>query len=75
MLLPRDVNPDLSIYYNGSLILQQLIKQDNVGIINLYKSVKSESGMSLSTYMLSLDWLFLSDIAVVTESGEVKLCS
>jgi hypothetical protein len=75
MLLPRDVNPDLSIYYNGSLILQQLIKHDNVGIINLYKSVKSESGMSLSTYMLSLDWLFLSDIAVVTESGEVKLCS
>ncbi|WP_235846480.1 ABC-three component system middle component 6 [Neobacillus drentensis] len=65
----------MSIYYNGSLILQQLIKQDNVGIINLYKSVKSESGMSLSTYMLSLDWLFLSDIAVVTESGEVKLCS
>ncbi|MFD1903741.1 ABC-three component system middle component 6 [Paenibacillus rhizoplanae] len=25
--------------------------------------------------MLSLDWLYLSDIAVVNEDGEVKLCS
>ncbi|MGE7586487.1 ABC-three component system middle component 6 [Peribacillus sp. NPDC101480] len=75
MLLPRDINPELSIYYNGSLILKQLIKEDYVDIINLYKFVKSESNMSLNTYMLSLDWLFLSDIAVVTESGEVKLCS
>jgi hypothetical protein len=75
MLLPKDINPELSIYYNGSIILQQLIKQNNINIINLYKNVKNESEMSLSTYMLSLDWLFLSDIAVVTESGEVKLCS
>ncbi|KQL55270.1 hypothetical protein AN964_18315 [Heyndrickxia shackletonii] len=75
MLLPRDINPELSIYYNGAIILQQLIKEDNVDIINLYRNVKNESNMSLNTYMLSLDWLFLSDIAVVNESGEVKLCS
>ncbi|WP_043978139.1 ABC-three component system middle component 6 [Priestia megaterium] len=75
MLLPRDINPELSIYYNGSLILKELLKENGIDIINLYKNVKSTSNMSLSTYMLSLDWLFLSDIAVVNESGEVKLCS
>ncbi|WP_318839171.1 ABC-three component system middle component 6 [Priestia endophytica] len=75
MLLPRDINPELSVYYNGSIILKELLKENNVDIINLYKSVKNTSNMSLSTYMLSLDWLFLSDIAVVNESGEVKLCS
>jgi len=75
MLLPRDINPEMSIYYNGYIILQQLIKEDNIDIINLYKIVKDENGMSLSIFMLSLDWLFLADIAIVNESGEVKLCS
>jgi hypothetical protein len=75
MLLPRDIDPELSIYYNGSIILKELLKKDNVDIMNLFKNIKEENDMSLSTYMLSLDWLFLSDIAIVTESGEVKLCS
>ncbi|MCP1157000.1 ABC-three component system middle component 6 [Bacillus infantis] len=75
MLLPRDIQPEFSIYYNGAIILDQLNKKGNVDIINLFQTVKDESDMSLSTYMLSLDWLFLSNIAIVTESGEVKLCS
>lgn len=75
MLLPKDVNPELSIYYNGSIILQQLLSTDSIDIINLYKNVKSINDMSLATYMFSLDWLFLSDIAIVNESGVVKLCS
>ncbi|PEJ21559.1 hypothetical protein COE80_25640 [Bacillus pseudomycoides] len=75
MLLPREINPELSIYYNGSIILQQLLVEDNMEIIHLYNIVKKKSDMSLFTYLLSLDWLFLSDIAIVTESGEVKLCS
>ncbi|MFD2881079.1 ABC-three component system middle component 6 [Paenibacillus rhizoplanae] len=29
----------------------------------------------MSFFILSLDWLYLSDIAVVNEDGEVKLCS
>ncbi|MED4445589.1 hypothetical protein CON34_10255 [Bacillus thuringiensis] len=75
MLLPKDINPELSIYYNGAIILQQLLEEDGMDIIQLYDIVKGKSNMSLVTYLLSLDWLFLSDIAIVTESGEVELCS
>ncbi len=75
MLLPKDINPELSIYYNGSIIIQQLLVEDNIDIIHLYNNVKNTSDMSLFTYLLSLDWLYLSDIAIVTEGGEVKLCS
>ncbi|PFS48212.1 ABC-three component system middle component 6 [Bacillus thuringiensis] len=75
MLLPKDINPELSIYYNGSIIIQELLVEGNIDIIDLYNIVKSTSDMSLFTYLLSLDWLFLSDIAIVTEGGEVKLCS
>ncbi|MFC6648322.1 ABC-three component system middle component 6 [Paenibacillus rhizoplanae] len=75
MLLPNDINPNESVYYNGSIILEQLNKTNGIGIIELYKMVKSINNMSLSLFILSLDWLYLSDIAVVNEDGEVKLCS
>ncbi len=75
MLLPKDINPEFSIYYNGAVILEQLNKKHNIDIMSLFKKIKEEHGMSLSTYMLSLDWLFLSNIAVVNERGEIELCS
>ncbi|MET3696660.1 hypothetical protein SAMN05877753_10395 [Bacillus oleivorans] len=75
MLLPEDINPELSIYYNGSVILHFLLEKKNIDLITLYKHVKNENDMSLNTFMLSLDWLFLANIAIVTESGEVQLCS
>jgi len=75
MLLPKDIDPELSIFYNGSIILQQLQIENSPDIIDLYNNVKKINDMSFSTYILSLDWLFLSEIAVVNESGEVKLCS
>lgn len=75
MLLPKDIDPELSIYYNGAIILKQLLEKNKIDIMSLFKKVKEENDISLSTYMLSLDWLFLSNIAVVDESGEVKLCS
>lgn len=75
MLLPREINPELSVYYNGSIILGNLYNDEAIDIMILYRKIKEINDMSLSTYILSLDWLFLSDIAVVTESGEVRLCS
>ncbi|QTH41657.1 hypothetical protein J4772_29665 [Cohnella sp. LGH] len=74
MLLPKDINPELSIYYNGSIILDQLFNKNNIELISLYSDVKAKSNMSFFTFILSLDWLFLSDIAFVNESGEVSLC-
>ncbi len=31
--------------------------------------------MSFSTFMLSLDWLYLIDVAKIKEDGVVELCS
>jgi hypothetical protein len=75
MLLPDNVHPELSIYYNGAIVIEQLKKNPSQHLLNLYQNVKSKNGMSFSTYILCLDWLFLIDIALVDNEGVVHLCS
>ena len=73
MLLPDNMQPELSIYYNGSLVLGELKKEDNQTILLLYNSLK-ETGRSFATFLLCLDWLYLIDAAKVDEKGFVSLC-
>lgn len=75
MLLPDNIHPELSIYYNGSIVLAELKKEQNQKVLELYKAVKDVNNMSFSTFILSLDWLYLIDVAKVKEDGVVELCS
>lgn len=73
MLLPDNIQPELSIYYNGSLVLNELKKKNHQTIISLYCSLKV-TGMSFATFLLCLDWLYLIDAAKVDEKGCINLC-
>jgi hypothetical protein len=75
MLLPDNIHPELSIYYNGSIVLQELKLQSKQPVFDLYQKVKSINDMSFPTFMLSLDWLYLIDVARLNEKGWVELCS
>lgn len=74
MLLPDNIHPELSIYYNSSLILNELKKTSHQTIMDLYHTVKKSNEMSFSIFVLSLDWLYLIDAAQITEEGVVKKC-
>ena len=73
MLLPDNIHPELSIYYNGALVLKELQKKNKQPIINLYHNIKNE--MSFPTFVLCLDWLYLISVAEIDERGYVELCS
>ena len=75
MLLPDNIHPKLSIYYNGAIVIDELKKKDNLTIMNLYNNIKENNNMSFPTYVLCLDWLYLIDVARIDERGYVKLCS
>lgn len=75
MLLPDNIHPELSIYYNGALVLEELQKKDKQPIINLYQKIKVTNDMSFPTFILCLDWLYLIDVAQINERGYVELCS
>jgi hypothetical protein len=75
MLLPDNIHPEYSIYFNGSLVLMELKEKSGQHIFDLYQNVKKKNHMSFPTYMLSLDWLYLIDVAKINEDGLVHLCS
>ncbi len=75
MLLPDNIHPELSIYYNGALVFNELQKKDGQPIINLYQKVKEANDMSFPTFILCLDWLYLIEVAQISEKGDVTLCS
>ena len=74
MLLPDNIHPELSIYYNSSLVLRELKREDNQKILDLYNSLKLMSGMSFAVFLLCLDWLYLIEAAEINEEGCVNLC-
>jgi len=75
MLLPDNIHPELSIYYNGAVVLKELKTSSSDSIIGLYQRVKGTNGMSFMTFILSLDWLYLIDAAKINENGRVEICS
>jgi hypothetical protein len=75
MLLPDNIHPELSIYYNGSIVLEELKTREKQPVFDLYQRVKDRNDMSFPTFILSLDWLYLVDMAKIDEKGRVELCS
>ncbi len=74
MLLPDNIHPENSLFYNGGLILQVLYKNNGLDLLKLYQEVKQTKSMSFPVFLLCLDWLYIANIAEVKD-GRVELCS
>lgn len=74
MLLPDNINPENSIYYNGALVLDVLQNVGKMTIWNLYSKVLESNHMSFSIFILCLDWLYIINVAQI-EGEEIVLCS
>jgi len=74
MLLPDNIHPENSIYYNGAIVLKVLQEHNNIELLELYSLVKKIREMSFPIFILSLDWLYLIDIAYLKKE-KVELCS
>jgi hypothetical protein len=75
MLLPDNIHPKHSIYYNGAIVLQALQKHVTQNLLDLYQNIITQHKMSFSVFILCLDWLYLLNVATLNKDGEVELCS
>jgi len=75
MLLPDNIHPKNSIYYNGALVLKVMQQYKDMSIVDLFIKVKESSDMSFPIMVLSLDWLYLINVVSIKENGVVSLCS
>lgn len=74
MLLPKDIAPEDSIYYNGAVVMEVMLHNKRIKLSDLFCEVKKQKNISFATLLLCLDWLFLIDI-VKLNGEEVVLCS
>lgn len=75
MLLPDNIHPEQSIYYNGAFVLEALSEQPAMDMLDLYVSTQTHRRMTMAVFVLCLDWLFLLNIVSLNEQGVVELCS
>lgn len=74
MLVPDNIRPEDTIYFNGAKVLQVILKEKKLALADLYVILKERSDISFATMLLCLDWLYLMDCVEVI-NGEVVLCS
>lgn len=75
MLLPDNMQPEVSIYYNGAMVLKELQSSTANSVIDIYQIVKEKYEMTFPIFLLSLDWLYLINVATMDEKGDIILCS
>lgn len=75
MLLPDNVHPNQSIYYNGAFVLQAIQDQRETKLLDLYVRTQKYCVMTLPVFVLCLDWLYLLNLVKLTDKGGIELCS
>jgi hypothetical protein len=75
MLLPDDIHPTLSLYYNGGLILKVLENLKSCTLLDLYGEIRKSHDVTMPILVLSLDWLFVIDLIRFNIEGDIELCS
>jgi hypothetical protein len=75
MLIPDNIHPEQTIYFNGALVLKVIQTHRAMNMVDLYLKTILEKDMSMPIFVLCLDWLFLLDLIRFDNHGRVKLCS
>ncbi len=75
MILPNNINPKNTIYYNSALIIKKMKVCDNKDFMNIYKILSKEINITLKLYLLCIDWLYLVNVIKIGIGGEIELCN
>ncbi len=74
MLIPDNIHPQQSIYYNGAFVLKTLQGHKTQDMLDLYANVKQKKNMTFPVFVLCLDWLFLLNVVILNDDGNIELC-
>jgi len=75
MLLPDNIHPEATIYFNGAIVLRAVKQTGIQPVFGLYQAVQADRAMSLPMFVFCLDWLFLLNLVRINAQGDVELCS
>jgi hypothetical protein len=75
MLIPDNIHPEQTIYFNGAFVLEVLQNKGSMQLLDLYEMTIAERKMGMAVFVLCLDWLYLLNLITLDENGTVGLCS
>lgn len=75
MLVPDNIHPEHTIYFNGAFVLKAIREHQVMDMLDLYIQSTSVREMSMPVFTLCLDWLFLLNLVTLNDQGKVELCS
>ena len=75
MLIPDNIHPEQTIYFNGAFVLKAIQEHGVTDMLDLYIRTIAEREMSMPVFVLCLDWLFLLNLVTLNDRGKVELCS
>lgn len=75
MLLPDNIHPEQTVYYNGAFVLAAMQQHKSIELLDLYAETKKTKEMSMPIFILCLDWLYLLSVAKTNGHGRVELCT
>jgi len=75
MLLPENVHPTNSLYFNGAYVLEALRKPKQATLMELFIASRKLRDMQMPIFVLTLDWLFLAGLVAFDASGNIEICS
>ena len=74
MLLPENIHPTNSLYFNGAYVLEALRKSGAINHMNLHIESSKLRDMQIPVFTLTLDWLFLAGLVSCNDDGNIELC-
>ena len=75
MIMSKDIKPERQIYRLGALFLEVLqdTSSRNIELLKIFERMNSHETVSMNSFILTLDWLFLLG-AITHEKGRVVKC-
>lgn len=75
MFILTERNPDKSLYYLGSRVIEIFYgNNQQFYMTELYSLVTQNIEIPLHRFILTLDWLFMLGVIDENESGKIVLC-
>jgi hypothetical protein len=76
MLLPKNTNPSFSLYYYGAIVLRHLESVEDLyfDFLKLYYDVNAGEKISMQSFTLTLDWLYLIGSIKFSDEGRIQKC-
>lgn len=75
MLLPDNVHPKNTLYYNGAMIIRALRELGEASLLDLLAECRTRIDIPVALFVLSIDWLYLAGRLQRNDDGNFVLCS